>query len=197
VFQDPNEPKKDPKNLQIMATANITECLTTSIDNCVISLSCAGCYAVPSVNQIYQCENGHTICIECYEVEQLEGAIHCTKCKTKMFKTRYTDFVTNYILPRLSIPCPFFGCSGKTLWAEMETHKRDCEHGKRQREIELKAAEELERKKQQEGEDFFAEFVDGLEELEDTEQQMQEINIVSPASSPLSTLQEMERLQSL
>ena len=48
----------------------------------------------------------------------------------------------------------------------METHKRDCEHGKRQREIELKAAEELERKKQQEGEDFFAEFVDGLEELE-------------------------------
>ena len=100
MFQDPNEPKKDPKNLQIMATANITECLTTSIDNCVISLSCAGCYAVPSVNQIYQCENGHTICIECYEIEQLEGAIHCTKCKTKMFKTRYTDFVTNYILPR-------------------------------------------------------------------------------------------------
>ena len=48
----------------------------------------------------------------------------------------------------------------------METHKKDCEHGKRQREIELKAAEELERKKQQEGEDFFAEFVDGLEEFE-------------------------------
>ena len=33
--------------------------------------------------------------------------------------------------------------------------------------------------------------------IADTEQQMQEINIVSPASSPLSTLQEMERLQSL
>ena len=48
----------------------------------------------------------------------------------------------------------------------METHKKECEHGKRQREIELKAAEELERKKQQEGEDFFAEFVDGLEEFE-------------------------------
>ena len=48
----------------------------------------------------------------------------------------------------------------------MEAHKKDCEHGKRQREIELKAAEELERKKQQEGEDFFAEFVDGLEEFE-------------------------------
>ena len=48
----------------------------------------------------------------------------------------------------------------------MENHKKDCEHGKRQREIELKAAEELEKKKQQEGEDFFEEFVDGLEELE-------------------------------
>jgi len=180
-----------------MATANITECLTTSADNIITSLACPECIAVPSVNQIYQCENGHTICIECYEVYQLEGAINCTKCKKKMFKTRYTDIVTNYILPRLSIPCPFFGCSGKTLWAEMENHKKDCEHGRRQREIELKAQKEVERKQEQEGEDFFEEFVDGLEELEGTEDQMQEINIVSPASSPLATLQEMERLQSL
>ena len=85
---------------RIMATANITECLTTSTDNIITSLACPECIAVPSVNQIYQCENGHTICIECYEVYQLEGAINCTKCKKKMFKTRYTDIVTNYILPR-------------------------------------------------------------------------------------------------
>ena len=48
----------------------------------------------------------------------------------------------------------------------MENHKKDCEHGRRQREIELKAQKEVERKQEQEGEDFFEEFVDGLEELE-------------------------------
>ena len=85
---------------EIMATNNTTEVFSLSEEN-TNSLACPICFEVPTVNQIYQCENGHNICIDCYEkLVEVDGTKNCPQCRKEMFKTRYIDFVTNNILPR-------------------------------------------------------------------------------------------------
>ena len=83
-----------------MATNNTTEVFSVSEES-VCLLACPVCFEVPTVNQIYQCENGHNICIDCYDkLVEVDGAKNCPQCRKGMFKTRYTYFVTTHVLPR-------------------------------------------------------------------------------------------------
>ena len=61
------------------------------------SLNCPVCFEIPSKNQIYQCENGHTTCLDCYSKIQNKN---CSQCRMEMFKTKFTNFVSNNVLPR-------------------------------------------------------------------------------------------------
>ena len=83
-----------------MATKNTTEDFSFSEEN-VHLLACPVCFEVPTVNQIYQCENGHNICIDCYEkLVEVGGTKNCLQCRKEMFKTRYIDFVKKHVHPR-------------------------------------------------------------------------------------------------
>lgn len=88
----------------------------------VDSLKCPKCLVIPGVNQIYQCENGHTICFQCYSHK------NCQECQLPMKKTRFTNFVSENVLPKLSIQCPFVECPKKKNWSEIEKHKRKCQY---------------------------------------------------------------------
>ena len=82
-------------------TNNSTEALPLSIEETISSLACPICFEIPTVNEIYQCENGHNICIDCYDkLVEVDGAKNCPQCRKEMFKTRYTYLVTNNVLPR-------------------------------------------------------------------------------------------------
>ena len=63
----------------------------------ISSLNCPVCFEIPSENQIYQCENGHTTCLGCYSKIQNRN---CPQCRMEMFKTRFTNFVSTNVLPR-------------------------------------------------------------------------------------------------
>ena len=60
----------------------------------VFSLKCPKCFTIPGVNQIYQCENGHTICFQCYSHKNCQG------CELPMKKTKFTNFVSQNVLPK-------------------------------------------------------------------------------------------------
>ena len=100
----------------------------------ISSLNCPVCFEIPSENQIYQCENGHTTCKECASKIQNKN---CPQCRTKMFKTRFTNFVSNNALPKISIPCPFENCTVKENWSKIQIHKETCIEGQRQRKREM------------------------------------------------------------
>ena len=63
----------------------------------ISSLNCPVCFEIPNENQIYQCENGHTTCTDCYLNMQNKN---CPQCRNVMFKTRFTNFVSNNVLPK-------------------------------------------------------------------------------------------------
>ena len=82
-------------------TNNSTEILPLSVEETISSLACPICFEIPTVNEIYQCENGHNICINCYDkLVEVDSTKNCPQCRKEMFKTRYTYFVTNNILTR-------------------------------------------------------------------------------------------------
>ena len=84
-----------------MVANNSTQVLSLSEEETVSSLACPICFEIPTVNEIYQCENGHNICIVCYDkLVEVDGAKKCPQCRKEMFKTRYTYLVTNNVLPR-------------------------------------------------------------------------------------------------
>ena len=70
------------------------------------SLECPVCYQIPSLNQIYQCENGHNVCVDCYS--KIPEEI-CPQCRKQMFKTKFTNFVSNNVLPRYFCSFYFYG----------------------------------------------------------------------------------------
>lgn len=61
-------------------------------------LECPVCFEIPKVNRIYQCENGHMVCVDCYS--KLPNAANCPQCQMKMFKTRFNKIVSDEILPK-------------------------------------------------------------------------------------------------
>ena len=63
----------------------------------ISSLNCPVCFEIPNENQIYQCENGHTTCLDCCLKIPKKN---CPQCRMEMFKTRFTNFVSNNVLPR-------------------------------------------------------------------------------------------------
>ena len=79
-----------------MATQQTESVILTKDD--ISSLNCPVCYEIPSENQIYQCENGHTICLDCYS--NIEEGKNCPQCRMVMFKTRFTNFVSSNVLPK-------------------------------------------------------------------------------------------------
>ena len=64
----------------------------------ISSLNCPVCFEIPSENQIFQCENGHTTCTDCYS--NIQNNQNCPQCRMVMFKTRFTNFVSNNVLPK-------------------------------------------------------------------------------------------------
>ena len=108
--------------------------LTEEIIN---SLNCPVCFEIPSKNQIYQCENGHTTCLDCYSKIQ-NNKNCCPQCRMEMFKTRFTNFVSNNVLPRISIKCSFIGCTIKKGWLDIKNHEKMCFFGQAQRKLEEK-----------------------------------------------------------
>merc|ERR1711879_137749 len=97
----------------------------------------------------------------------------CPQCRKQMFKTKFTNFVSNNVLPRISINCPFDACSLKISWSEMENHKKNCKFGvlERKREKKLvrkrKREEEIERQ-QEENQDVNVEddFEQGIQDFQ-------------------------------
>ena len=82
----------------------------------VNSLSCPVCFEIPKYDasikaslddptllplsgvptlhpckEIYQCENGHTVCADCHKKMSDKN---CPQCRMSMFKTRFTNFVS-------------------------------------------------------------------------------------------------------
>ena len=78
-----------------MATQQTESVLLT--EDVISSLNCPVCFEIPSENQIYQCENGHTTCTDCHSKIQNNN---CPQCRMIMFKTRFTNFVSNNVLPK-------------------------------------------------------------------------------------------------
>ena len=87
----------------------------------VCSLKCPKCFTIPGVNKIYQCENGHMICFQCYSHKS------CQECQLPMKKTKFTNFVSQNVLPKLLIQCPFIECPKKKKWSKIEKHKENCQ----------------------------------------------------------------------
>ena len=88
-----------------MTSTNETEFVILS-EETVNSLSCPVCFETPkfdpsivdpSENDIYQCENGHTVCAHCHKKMTDKN---CPQCRMSMFKTRFTNFVSENFLPK-------------------------------------------------------------------------------------------------
>ena len=81
-----------------MGQVNEKNSITLSEED-ISALECPVCYTIPSEYQIYQCENGHTVCLGCHS--KMTSNENCPQCRMKMFKTRFTNFVSEKVLQKL------------------------------------------------------------------------------------------------
>ena len=82
---------------------------------------CPVCLNICRSKTIYQCENGHIVCEQCYPKLTVKN---CPKCRNEMFKTR--SLVSEKIFERLPTPCQFAGCSEEIMLNELENHEKEC-----------------------------------------------------------------------
>ena len=82
---------------------------------------CPVCLNILKSKTIYQCENGHAICDQCYSKFT---AKNCPTCTNVMFKTR--NLVSEKILEKLPTPCQFVGCSEESMLNELKNHEQEC-----------------------------------------------------------------------
>src|SRR5689334_11903170 len=75
-------------------------------------------------SRIYQCNNGHSICSECYN--QLRNSKpKCPTCKSTLIVPHRS---LEQLLELLEIPCPHDGCDFVGLVQNVKTHKNSCPH---------------------------------------------------------------------
>ena len=58
-------------------------------------LECPVCLEIPKSTKIYQCENGHIVCEQCFSKSAVKI---CPLCRESMFKTR--SLITEQVLSR-------------------------------------------------------------------------------------------------
>ena len=67
------------------------------------ALECHLCCSIPKTRQIYQCEEGHVACIDCFSANcclYFQYQTTCAKCRrqnTYLFKTRFPKFISNIL----------------------------------------------------------------------------------------------------
>ena len=82
---------------------------------------CPVCLNICRSKTLYQCENGHVVCDQCYPRLTSKD---CPTCRNEMFKTR--NLVSEKLLERLPSPCQYDGCSEEVMLDELEKHEKEC-----------------------------------------------------------------------
>ena len=84
------------------------------------SLICTVCLDVPSSSPIYQCENGHLLCKNCWPKLN-----RCPSCQKRLTSNR--NLLAEQMLEKLLIPCQNQGCEEKVIMVSGQTkHDKDC-----------------------------------------------------------------------
>ena len=85
-------------------------------------VECNGCNNVPNFAPVYQCNNGHLFCIDCFE--ELSS---CPSCGTKMSNVR--SLLAEKILDKIPTGCKFkeYGCEVTLPREDLPTHGKECE----------------------------------------------------------------------
>ena len=82
---------------------------------------CPVCLNICRSKTLYQCENGHVVCDQCYPKLKPKN---CPTCRNEMFKTR--SLILEKLLERLPTPCQYVGCSEEVMFDELENHEKEC-----------------------------------------------------------------------
>lgn len=89
-------------------------------------LKCPICDEIP-LDEIYQCENGHTFCDIC----EMSIGNTCPQCRVQIGRKRIRNRALEGLLDGmdLKLDCPFKnqGCTAKVERKLMEDHKENCQ----------------------------------------------------------------------
>ena len=92
-------------------------------DELIEVLECPVCLKMPRQTPVYQCENGHCICSECYV-----KLTNCPICRKALGKIR--NLVFERLLKKMSHKCKFveYGCTFEDTMKPLECHELDCQY---------------------------------------------------------------------
>ena len=93
-----------------------------SLNSIQDELECVICLEVPRRDPIYQCDNGHLLCVICYK-----RVVNCPLCKVQLKKIR--ALAVEKILRKYPRPCKFRdnGCSALMRHLSLSEHEKSCD----------------------------------------------------------------------
>ncbi len=86
---------------------------------------CPICFEIPE-KEIYQCQNGHTICNVCVESVSI-----CPQCRVNLGTPRIRSRPLEDILDLMKFDCSYKsqGCEAKVARNDITTHFENCSFG--------------------------------------------------------------------
>lgn len=111
-----------------MATSK--DSIQISAQSVMLDLECLICMEVPTKAPIYQCEEGHILCEECYELRK-GGENTCPTCKVTLSGIRCR--MAEKLLSKLPSRCRYSngnsnGCEVELMSDDLAKHEKVCSH---------------------------------------------------------------------